>query len=249
MARSPPSDSQPYGNSRFATTEWSLVQAASEPRSSEGREALARLCESYWYPLYAFVRRRGYGPAEAKDLTQGFFATLLEKNYLAAADRERGRFRTFLLASLKNYLANEWDRSQATKRGGGTRKISLDLATAEGRYRDALADETTPEDIFDSRWADVQLSRALAGLEEEMTAAGRARRFEALRPFLSGEGGRTTYGEVATRLDISEGAVKVAVHRMRKQFGELLRREVARTVSDAAEIDDEIRHLLSVVKL
>lgn len=249
MGRSPPGGSKPHGSSSFATTEWSLVLAAGEPRSDEGREELAELCGGYWYPLYAFVRRRGYEPAEAKDLTQGFFAILLEKNYVAAADRERGKFRTFLLASLKNYLANEWDRRRAVKRGGETRTISLELAAAEGRYRDEPADETTPEEIFDSRWATVQLDRALASLEEEMGAAGHARRFAALRPFLTGEDDGISYRQVANRLGISEGAVRVAIHRLRKRFGEFLRQEVARTVTGAAQIDEEVRYLLSAVRL
>ena len=226
----------------FETTQWTLVVAAGDSRHPGSRDALEDLCRSYWYPLYAYLRRRGYPQEEAEDLVQGFFAQLLAKNYIKAADPERGRFRSFLLTSLKNYAANEWDRKKAKKRGGATTTLSLDFETAEGRYHVEPVDEETPEQLFDRGWAVAQLEQVL----ERMRAEGDGgERFEILRGFLTGEGEDIRYKDVAEQLGMTEGAVKVAVHRLRQRFGKMLRDEVARTLNDPADVDDEIRHLFA----
>lgn len=217
--------------------------AAGDSQNPDSRAALADLCQDYWYPLYAYLRRRGYPQEEAEDLVQGFFAQLLEKNYLKAADRERGRFRSFLLTALKNYAANEWDRRTAKKRGGSTPTLSLDFENAEGRYTIEPADERTPEQEFDRGWATAQLEQVLARMRTE--AGDDDQRFALLQGFLTGEGEDLPYREVAERLDMSEGAVKVAVHRLRQRFGAVLREEVARTLADPADVDDELRHLFA----
>lgn len=229
---------------RFATTRWSLVLGARDGDSAASQAALAELCESYWFPLYAFVRRQGHGPDDAADLTQGFFAKLLEKNYLQDVRPDAGRFRSFLLASLKHFIYNEWDRQQAQKRGGHVPKISLDAALAESRYAIEPVESRTPEDLYERHWALTVLQRALERLEAE-TPAGKRDRFENLRPYLTGDGSDATYAEVAARLGLSEGGVKVAVHRLRHRFGAMLRQEIGETVADPQEVDDEIRHLLT----
>ena len=226
----------------FDTTQWTLVVAAGDSQHPGSREALADLCRSYWYPLYAYLRRRGYPREEAEDLVQGFFTQLLDKNYIKAADKERGRFRSFLLASLKNFAANEWDRKKAEKRGGAATTLSLDFETAEGRYHIEPVDEQTPEQVFDRDWAVSQLEHVLERMRSE--GAG-GERFELLKGFLTGEGEDIRYKDAAVRLGMTEGAVKVAVHRLRQRFGSLLRDEVARTLNDSADVDDEIRHLFA----
>jgi RNA polymerase sigma-70 factor (ECF subfamily) len=196
--------------------------------------------------LYAYLRRRGYPQEEAEDLVQGFFTQLLDKSYLKAADKERGRFRSFLLTALKNYAANEWDRKQAQKRGGATTTLSLDFETAEGRYHIEPSDDLTPEQEFDRGWATAQLEhvlermRADSGEDEDGDE-----RYELLQGFLTGEGEDIRYKDVAERLGMTEGAVKVAVHRLRRRFGTVLREEVVRTLNDPADVDDEIRHLFA----
>jgi RNA polymerase sigma-70 factor (ECF subfamily) len=227
----------------FETTQWTLVVAAGDPQHPESRAALADLCQSYWYPLYVYLRRRGYPQQEAEDLVQGFFAQLLEKNYIKAADRERGRFRSFLLTSLKNYAANEWDRRTALKRGGDATTLSLDFEDAEGRYVIEPADERTPEQEFDRGWAFAQLRQVLERMRTE--AGDDDERFATLQGFLTGDADDIRYKDVAERLGMSEGAVKVAVHRLRQRFGALLREEVARTLVDPDDVDDEIRHLFA----
>ena len=192
------------------------------------------------------MRRRGYDQSAAQDLTQGFFAKLLEKKYLKQADPERGRFRAFLLTSLKNYLANEWDKQRAQKRGGGKILLSLDFENAEGLYQLEPADGRTPEEIYNRRWALTQLDRAIDELRGKMTQGGHAERFEALKGFLTGESEETPYGEVAESLSLNEGAVRTAVHRMRRRFGALLRQQVAQTLADEKDVDEEIRYLLSI---
>ncbi|MGD8328088.1 MAG: sigma-70 family RNA polymerase sigma factor [Acidobacteriota bacterium] len=229
----------------FQTTQWTLVVAAGDSQHPDSRAALAELCQGYWYPLYVYLRRRGYSQEEAEDLVQGFFAQLLEKNYIKAADKERGRFRSFLLASLKNYAANEWDRRTAVKRGGTTATLSLDFEDAEGRYVIEPADERTPEQEFDRGWAMAQLHRVLERMRSEAGPGEATERFELLQGFLTGEGEDMPYKEVAERLGMSEGAVKVAVHRLRQRFGAVLRDEVARTLADPDDVDDEIRHLFA----
>jgi RNA polymerase sigma factor (sigma-70 family) len=246
----PPSDEKqepPSGSQQFATTRWSLVLAAGQRSSPQSSAALATLCENYWYPLYAYVRRRGHQADEARDFTQAFFARLLEKNDLAAADPGRGRFRSFLLTSLKHFLANEWDRNRAQKRGGGRSALSIDFGTAEERYRAEPAHDLTPERIFERRWAFVLLENVLARLHDESAQAGKSDSFDRLKGFLTGEQPTGTYGQLAAELNMSEGAVKVAVHRLRRRYRELLRAEIEETVADPDEIDREIRDLFSAL--
>jgi RNA polymerase sigma-70 factor (ECF subfamily) len=208
---------------------------------------LEKLCRTYWYPLYAFVRRQGHEVEEAQDLTQEFFARLLAKNYLALADPGRGRFRTFLLASLKNFLANEWRRLSRPKRGGGQQFIPLDAETAEGRYSLEPADESSPDKLYEKRWAAILLEQAMDRLREEFSATGRAQLFEELKLWIWGEKNAVSQTEVAKRLSMSEGAVNVAVHRLRRRYRELLREEIAHTVANPVEIEEELRYLKTVL--
>ena len=231
------------GARRFATTRWSLVLDARAGGSPDSDKALEQLCESYWYPLYAFVRRQGRSPEDAADLTQAYFAKLLEKEYLADVRPEAGRFRSFLLASLKHFLYNEWDRQKALKRGGQFRILSLDSESAENRYSFEPPDPLNPEDLFEQRWALTVLERTLDKLAEE-TPESKRLRFEKLRPYLISGEADTTYRQLGDELGMSEGGVKVAIHRLRRRFGVLLRLEIAQTVAEPQDVDDEIRHLL-----
>jgi RNA polymerase sigma-70 factor (ECF subfamily) len=231
---------------RFATTRWSLVLAAGAERSPAADEALAKLCEVYWYPLYAFLRGRGHTPHDAQDLTQAFFARLLEKKVLHHADPARGRFRSFLLTSLKNFEATERDRELARKRGGGVPVLSLEFETAEGRLQLEPSTNETPEKVFDRRWALTLLDRVLTRLRDE-TMRGKPQQFESLKVYLTGEQPQQRYAEAAAVLGMSEGAVKVAVYRLRRQFRDFVREEIAQTVSAPEQIEDEIRHLWSAV--
>jgi RNA polymerase sigma-70 factor (ECF subfamily) len=233
-------------SSRFVTTRWTLVVAAADPDSPESRDALATLCQDYWYPLYVYARRRGNSPEDARDLTQGFFAKLLEKNYLKAADRKRGKFRTFLLTAMQGYMANEWDRKSAQKRGGGQTPISLDIEWAEGGLIFEPVDDLTPEAIFEKCWALAQFEKVVDLMRAEMSLPGKEQRFELLKGYVTGDGRDIPYRDVAQELGVSESSVKVAVHRMRKRFGELLRQAVAETVAGPDSVEEEIRHLLSV---
>jgi RNA polymerase sigma factor (sigma-70 family) len=219
----------------FATTRWSLVAAAQHQADA----ALADLCRLYWYPLYAYVRRRGHDAAEAEDLTQGFFARLLEKNGLASVTPDRGRFRSFLLTACQNFLANEHERANALKRGGG-RVVSLD--DADTRYRREPDHGETPERLFERRWALELLDQALRRLRDEYQKKGKAQLFDALKGTLAG-GGSAPYAELAATLGLTEGAVKATVHRLRGRYAELLREEIGETVAAPAEIDDEVRAL------
>lgn len=240
----------PHGRrAQFATTRWSLVLAAAGDVSPSADEALERLCESYWYPLYAYLRGRGCNPDTAQDLTQAFFARLLdkEKRVLRQADPSRGRFRSFLLASIKNFAANEHERTLAMKRGAGVGELSLEFETAEGRFQLEPPTDETPERVFDRRWALTLLDRVVARLREQTTKGGRQRQFERLKVYLTGEQPQVTYAEVAIELGLTEGAVKVAVHRLRRQFRDLLRQEIEQTVSSASEVESEMRHLWSAV--
>jgi RNA polymerase sigma-70 factor (ECF subfamily) len=230
---------------RFPTTHWSAVLAAADSRDPRSPFALSEICEAYWRPLYAFVRRQGADADEAGDLVQGYFARLLEKNYLGDVRRDRGRFRAFLLVSLKHYLANERDRSRARKRSPRERLLSIDAEQTEERLRIALADTADPEQLFERQWALTLLERALDRLGEEAESAGAKGRFERLKGFLTeNDGAAASYQEVAAELATTEGAVKTAVYRLRRRFGELLRDEVAGTVVHPDEVDAEIRHLL-----
>lgn len=227
----------------FHTTHWSLVTRAANPSSPDCLAALETLCRAYWYPLYAFARRRGHGRDEASDLTQGFFAVLLEKNYMADADMHRGRFRTFLLSSMSHYLANEWHREHALKRGGGVPRLSLDALDAEARYHLEPADDASPERSFDRHWAETVLGSVLARLRREFDDVGRGQRFDDLKAHLLGEAGALAYEDLARRMGISETGVRSVVHRLRKRFAALMRLEIAQTVTEPSEVDDEIRHL------
>jgi RNA polymerase sigma-70 factor (ECF subfamily) len=232
----------------FETTRWSLVLSAREETGSQARTALATLCEAYWYPMWAFVRRQGYDVEAASDLTQGYFSALLEKHYLGDVSRSAGRFRSFLLVSMKHYLSKERVRERALKRGGGTTPISLDAERAEGRYRLEPVENMTPEMVFERHWALTVAERAIAKLQADLERRGRANHFEQLEAYLLGGEPLSPYKEVATRLGMSEGAVKVAIHRLRKRLGGLLREEIANTVANETEIDGELRHLLEVLE-
>ena len=231
----------------FATTHWSVVLAAGHDSAPGAREALEKLCRTYWYPLYAYIRRRGYNAADAQDLTQEFFTRLLGKNYPSQADPAKGKFRSFLLLRLNHFLADEHDRAKTQKRGGGQIFISLDEQSPEDRYCLEPADELSPEKIFERRWAQTLLDQAIARLEAEFVAAGKAEIYEVLSAFQPGEQNALSYAEAAARLAVSESAVKSMIHRMRQRHRELVREEIAQTVSTAAEIDEELRHLIAVI--
>jgi RNA polymerase sigma-70 factor (ECF subfamily) len=232
---------------RFETTEWSLVLAARERDGQAFEGALAVLCHRYWYPLYAFIRRQGHPADEAEDLTQGFFARLLEKDVLAQVERERGRFRSFLLAACRHYLANERDRRAAQKRGGGTTPLSLDLSEADARYRAEPSHDLTPEREYLRHWALAVLEHALAALRAEHVARGQSALFDALRDSLVGDDPPDGYAHVAQALSMSPGAVRVAAHRLRRRFRRRLVEEVAGTLEDPRQQDEELRALLAVL--
>ena len=231
----------------FATTHWSVVQAAGQRASPEAVEALEQLCRTYWYPLYAYVRRKGYPAPDAQDLTQAFFEQFLEANFLASVDRQKGKFRSFLLAALKHFLANEHDRANAEKRGGRQTFVSLDDETAEQRYLLEPISNQTPERIFEQRWAVTLLEQALARLREESTAVDNARQFELLKTFLSAESSDGEYASVAAQLGTTAGNVAVTVHRLRQRYRELVRREVARTVLSPADLEEEMHYLFTLL--
>jgi RNA polymerase sigma-70 factor (ECF subfamily) len=237
----------PVGAPGFLTTHWSVVLAAAQGQDTAAQQALATLCQTYWYPLYACVRRQGHSPHDAEDLTQEFFARLLAKNYLAEVRREKGRFRSFLLAALNHFLANEWDHARRQKRGGGQALVSLNLRAAEARYRLEPADNRTPEALFERRWALTLLEGVLQRLEADYAAAGKQALFAELQCCLTGERAARPYSALAGRLKLTEGAVKVAVHRLRQRYRHLLRAEITRTVSKPEEVADELRHLFQVI--
>lgn len=231
---------------RFDTTNWSVVVRAGSDDSVTAREALATLCEAYWYPVYALVRRYGHGAADAEDLTQDYFARFLEKGY-ARELRQRpnhGRFRSFLLVSVRNFLHNERDRARAAKRGGGKACISLDAVAAEHRYSIEPVELSTPETLFERAWANTVVARALERLELEVADADGVERFAQLRPHLTGDEPATEYRKIAEAWGVGESAVRVAAHRLRKRFGRMLRDEIAATVADPADVDEELYHLL-----
>ena len=228
---------------RFPTTQWNLVLIAGEGCSPESQEALATLCGTYWYPLYAFVRRQGYTPDEAQDLTQGYFARLLERRYLGDYRRERGRFRTFLLTSLKHFLSDERDRTHARKRGGGVSQLSFDalIQTGEHRYSLEPRSDLTPEKIFERQWALATLDQVLSRVRAE------CEQFDHLKNFLVGDEGKIPYRQLGAALNTTEGALRVTVHRLRRRFKEILREQISHTVSDPAEVQEEIRYLMAIV--
>ena len=229
----------------FCTTQWTVILNASQS-GPNGQRALERLCESYWYPLYSFVRRKGNSPEDAQDLVQGFFEQLLAGNGFAGLAAAKGRFRTFLLTSLVYYMANEWKRANALKRGGAVQFISLDGEDAEGKYKQEPVEHTTPELLFERSWAETVVARVAGQLREEYDRAGDSARFSKLKEFLMG-GTESRYAATAAELGLSEGGVKTCVRRLRLRFRDLLRDELGRTVDDPAEVDAEIRHLLLVL--
>ena len=247
-----PSAGTPYRpgqarGARFATTRWSLVAAAGGRDTAGARESLAGLCGVYWYPLYAYARRRGHTPDEAQDLTQAFFARLLEKNWIAGADRAKGRFRTFLLSAMKHFLADEWDRERARKRGGGVRLLPLEFDAAEERYTAEPADATSPDRIYERRWALTLLDQVLARLRGEYVGDGKGGLFEALYPCLVGERTAQPYAELARALGSTEGTIKSHVHRLRQRYRTMLREEIASTVASEEDVEDELRHLFAIL--
>jgi len=231
----------------FPATQWTVVLDAGGTPSPESAAALERLCSSYWYPLYAFVRRSGHLPPDAEDLTQEFFVRVLERHWLARADQSKGRFRTFLLTAMKRFLANEWDKARALKRGGGQRNVPIQVDTAETRYGVEPADTRTPEQAFEYRWAVALLDEVVKQLEAEFQEQGQAALFTALKSCLVGDRASQPYAELAAMLGMEEGAVKVAVHRLRQRYRELLRAEIANTVASTEEVDAEMRHLFNVL--
>jgi len=232
---------------KVATTQWSQVLAARDGSDTEARAALETLCQTYWQPLYAYIRHQGASPEEASDLTQGFFAEFLEKDFLAKVDPAKGRFRAFLLASLRHFLSHERDRERALKRGGGSLTLSLDVEAGEAGYVNEPVEELTPVDVFERRWAITVLDRAAARLQQESTELNQSQ-FAHLRQYLTSEEPQAPYRETASVLGISESAVKSAIHRLRKLLGRCLRAEIAETVSDSGQVDEEVRHLLAVVR-
>lgn len=231
---------------RFTTTHWSVILEAACPEAPGSVDAFARLYRDYWYPLYAYVRRRGRSHQEAEDLTQAFFVTLLERERLRGLERGGGRFRSFLLKALQNFLANEWDRAAALKRGGGQFIVPLEDVDAESRYLAAPAGAEAEAD-YDRNWALAVLALTMRNLEAELRAAGKEQLIEPLRPHLQGDRNGRPYAQIAAELGMSEGAVKVAVHRLRQRYRELLLAEVARTVDGEAEVAEELRHLIAIV--
>ena len=233
------------GRSRFPTTRWNLVVAAGDPHKKEARSALVSLCENYWYPLYAYLRRRGYPTDQAQDLTQQFFVRMLEGRYLDRADPEKGRFRSFILTSLKFFVADEEDRDRAQKRGGGV-TVPLEFGSGEERYQREPAHDETPERIFERRWALAMLDRVVERLRNEFVQHGRPEHFERLKVFLLGQSD-APYAALAIEMNTSEGALKVAIHRLRKRYRDLFRQEIADTVADPAEVESELRYLAAVL--
>ena len=234
----------------FPTTRITLIHAASGGSGPHAHEALSALCRAYWYPIYAYVRRLGYSPDDAEDLTQGFFTRVLEKHYLRDFHRERGRFRSFLLASLKHFVANERDRARAVKRGGVNSPLPLDdvLHGAAQRYSLEPRDSTTPERVFERQWALAVLEKVQHQLREESAASGRLALFDRLKALLLGESNEAGYRALAVELDMTEGALKVAIHRLRQRFKQTLREEIAHTVVHPDDVKDEIRYLMAALR-
>jgi RNA polymerase sigma-70 factor (ECF subfamily) len=234
------------GKGPFTITHWSVVaQAAGD--SQQARAALETLCGKYWYPIYAFIRRRGSSHHQAEDLTQDFFAHLLGKELIGKADRNKGKFRTFLLATLNNFLTNDRDKQAALKRGGGCQIVSLDETQADGRYREEPSADLTPEKVFERHWALSLLAQALARLKQEHLNAGKAGLFAKLEPWLTGAPGAEWFRPCAKELTMSENALRVALHRMRRRFGQLVREEIAHTAANEADANDEMRHLFAAL--
>ena len=241
----PPDDAT---RARFAATSWTNVLAAQQSGSAAAAAALEKLCATYWYPLYAYLRRKGHGPHQAQDLTQEFFYRLIKQNYLGAVDRSRGKFRSFLLAALNHFVSNQRDHDHAAKRGGGHALISLDDEAAEHRFLSEPASKLSPEKIFERNWFLTLFDQALAQLREELAATGRAEVFDALKQFLIEDAADGDYAAVAATVSMTPNAVTVTVHRWRDRYKKLLREEILRTVADPAEIEDELHRFFAVLE-
>lgn len=231
----------------FQTTHWSVVLAAGDLEAKDAHSALTHLCQTYWYPLYCCVRRYGYSPEDAQDLTQAFFAKLLSKNQIGLAEPERGRFRTFLLRSLENFLRSKYRDANAEKRGGGQLMTSLEFETAEGRYQSEPADSLSPSVVFERLWVGSVLETVLTALRKEFSTTGRLELFDALEPHLWGDQASAPYGSIAGSLNMTAVAVRVTLHRLRQRFHDLLRAEISNTVESPGDIEDELRFLRRVV--
>ncbi len=231
----------------FETTRWSLILAVRDVPGAQSREGMETLCRQYWFPLYAYVRRRGYTTEDSQDLTQEFFARFIERQDLRHVDPQKGRFRAFLLGCLKHFLADEWDKTQAQKRGGGRAKLSLDYERAEGLMAELAENTLTPEQLYDRQWAQTVLACALHRIESQYQAGGKNDLFRALKPILSSGASDISYKDLGAGLGMSEGAIRVAVHRLRKEFGQCLREEIADTLADAAGAEEELKYLLSLL--
>jgi len=242
-----PTNANLPGAGRFATTHWSVVMAAGRPKSASYRQALETLCRTYWFPLYAYLRRHGCNSHQAQDYTQAFFTALLTKGGLGLADPKRGKFRSFLLSSLKHFLSNERARARAKKRGGGRKTLSLDFDSAESRYVLEPRDELSPEKLFERSWALTVLDRTMARLQAEAVKTNKMKSFERLKSYLIADKDSAPYHRAADELDITEGAVRIAVHRLRRRYRELLRDEIAQTVTSDDQIDEEIRDLFTAL--
>jgi RNA polymerase sigma factor (sigma-70 family) len=241
------SDSAEEASKQFHTTHWSVVLAAGEEGSEQAHAAMSRLCQTYWFPVYAFIRKKGHSPEQAQDFTQEFFAGFLEKNYVAKATRQRGRFRVFLMSSVQNFLHNQHDKAQAQKRGGGQQFLSLDYRDAEERYQVEPIEEIDPTKIFEQQWAATLLETVLSRLKDEFAAEGRAGLFEELQAHLWGDATSIPYPRLAEKCGLTASNVKTIAHRFRQRYRELLREEIAQTVAKPGEVDDEIRHLMRIV--
>jgi RNA polymerase sigma-70 factor (ECF subfamily) len=231
----------------FVTTHWSVVLAAKDKNAPGCSQALEALCRTYWYPLYAFVRGSGYSPHDAQDLTQGFFEKLLAKDYLRVVEPEKGRFRTFLKVALKRFLVHEWERARAEKRGGGQSVLSLDTDLAERRFQTQALHTLGPDQIYDRQWAVTLLAETGNRLEGEYSGAGKEEELTVLKPFLTAERGQIPYAQIASTLKMTEGAARVATHRLRKRFRELFHEVIAETVSEPAEVQAELRHVIAAL--
>jgi RNA polymerase sigma factor (sigma-70 family) len=239
----PPAGAPPH----FTETRWSLVLLAGRGASPQASDALETLCRTYWRPIYAFLLRRGHSAADAQDLTQEFFSRLLASDSFRTADPLKGRFRSFLLGALNHFLANEWKREHRLKRGGDCTFVSVEELQEASAFEPGAAEALSPENVFDRRWAEAALAKALSRLQQEFASAGKEERFDALKVYLLAEQEPASYADTAARLGISEGAVKWAIHHLRQRYGELVRAEVAQTLADPREAEEELRHLLAAL--
>jgi DNA-directed RNA polymerase specialized sigma24 family protein len=243
MATGQKTGSSSFKDARFTTTHWSVVLSAKTPSSPDYQRALSTLCETYWFPIYAFLRRQGYNAHKAEEQTQGFFAHMIEMKDLCRADPGRGRFRSFLLSMLKHFMADLRDHAQAQKRGGGKKTLSLDFTDAESRYKLEPVNELSPDKLFEKSWALTLLCQTMTRLKNEAANTNKQKLFEQLKAHMAGHSHAVPYRELAGQLEMTEGSVKIAMHRLKKRYQELLREQIAATVSDPDEIDDEIRSL------